>query len=85
MPILTSRNSSSPVTTDMVLNAVQRAKSHFLASNRDEAMFLMAGILFALDVEDFSIDVEGGVFTSPTVKARIILNKGDPEITLTIA
>ena len=85
MPILTSRNSSSHVTVDMVFNAIKRAKAHFLASNRDEAMFLMAGILFALDVEDFNIDVDGGVFSSPIVKVKVTLNKGDPELTLTIA
>lgn len=84
MPILTSRNSSSHITTDAVIKAVERAKSHFLAAGRDEAMFLMAGILFALDVEDFNIDVDGGIWNSPTVRATVTLNKGDPEITITV-
>lgn len=82
---LTSRNSSGRVTMEMVTKAIERANLHFLASNRDEAMFLAAGILLALDVEEFDIDVEGGIFTSPKVKITVTLNKGEPEQSITIS
>lgn len=85
MPILRSRSSpTTNITSGDIVEALERAKSYFLAANRDEAMFLMAGILFAVGVEDFHIDVDGGVWNTPTVRAKITLNKGDPEITITV-
>lgn len=82
--VLKSRDGSGKVTSGMVMDACQRAAKHFMAANRDEALFLMSGILLALDVEDFKIDVSGGVYDMASIKAEVLLNKGDHWVTLTV-
>ena len=82
--VLKSREGSGKITSGMVMDACQRAAKHFMAANRDEALFLMSGILLALDVEDFKIDVSGGVYDIASIKADVLLNKGDHWVTLTV-
>jgi len=82
--VLKSRDGSGNITSGMVMDACQRAAKHFMAANRDEALFLMSGILLALDVEDFKIDVSGGVYDMASIKAEVLLNKGDHWVTLTV-
>lgn len=82
--VLKSREGSGKITSGMVMDACQRAAKHFMAANRDEALFLMSGILLALDVEDFKIDVSGGVYDIASVRAEVLLNKGDHWVTLTV-
>ena len=83
--ILKSREGSGKITSGMVMDACQRAAKHFMAANRDEALFLMSGILLALDVEDFKIDVvSGGVYDIASIRAEVLLNKGDHWVTLTV-
>ena len=82
--ILKSRDGSGKITSGMVMDACQRAAKHFMAANRDEALFLMSGILLALDVEDFKIDVSGGVYDRASIRAEVLLNKGDHWVTLTV-
>lgn len=82
--VLKSRDGSGNITYGMLMDACQRAAKHFMAANRDEALFLMSGILLALDVEDFKIDVSGGVYDMASIKAEVLLNKGDHWVTLTV-
>lgn len=82
--VLKSREGSGKITSGMVMDACERATKHFMAANRDEALFLMSGILLALEVEDFNVCASGGVYDKVSIRAEVLLNKGDDWVTLNV-